>query len=102
MRGGVGSDMTSLQGAKSLNDIEDVKYLRDKLVAAIKIPQSCLTNLEGGAEDKTTLAQKDISFENTLQKLHTILCHEIKARLRGSEMCKKERFHSKWKREKLK
>ena len=51
MRGGVGSDITSLPGAKSLDDIEDVKYLRDKMFAAIKVPQSYLTNLEGDTEE---------------------------------------------------
>ena len=77
MRGGVGSDIISLQGAKSLNDIEDVKYLRDKLFAAIKIPQSYLTNLEGGAEDKTTLAQKDIRFARTIHRLQRSLVSEL-------------------------
>jgi hypothetical protein len=55
--------------APSLNDIDDVKYMRDKLFAAIKIPQSYLTNLEGADEDKTTLAQKDIRFARTIQRL---------------------------------
>ncbi len=77
MRGGVGSEITSLQGAKSLNDIEDVKYLRDKLFAAIKIPQSYLTNLEGGTEDKTTLAQKDIRFARTIHRLQRSLVSEL-------------------------
>ena len=77
MRGGVGSDITSLPGAKSLDDIEDVKYLRDKLFAAIKIPQSYLTNLEGDSEDKTTLAQKDIRFARTIQRLQRSLISEL-------------------------
>jgi len=77
MRGGVGSDITSLPGAKSLDDIEDVKYLRDKLFAAIKIPQSYLTNLEGDTEDKTTLAQKDVRFSRTIQRLQRSLISEL-------------------------
>ena len=77
MRGGVGSEITSLPGAKSLDDIEDVKYLRDKLFAAIKIPQSYLTNLEGGTEDKTTLAQKDIRFARTIHRLQRSLVSEL-------------------------
>ena len=77
MRGGVGSDISSLQGAKSLNDIEDVKYLRDKLFSAIKVPQSYLTNLEGADEDKTTLAQKDIRFARTIQRLQRSLVSEL-------------------------
>jgi len=77
MRGGMGSDITSLKGAASLNDIDDVKYMRDKLFAAIKIPQSYLTNLEGGEEDKTTLAQKDIRFARTIHRLQRSLLSEL-------------------------
>ena len=77
MRGGVGSDIKSLPGAKSLDDIEDVKYLRDKLFSAIKIPQSYLTNLEGADEDKTTLAQKDIRFARTIQRLQRSVVSEM-------------------------
>jgi hypothetical protein len=77
LRGGVGSDIVSLSGAKSLNDIDDVKYLRDKLFSAIKIPQAYLTNLEGADEDKTTLAQKDIRFARTIQRLQRSLVSEL-------------------------
>tara|TARA_Y100000034_G_scaffold127087_1_gene179332 strand:+ start:774 stop:2693 length:1920 start_codon:yes stop_codon:yes gene_type:complete len=77
MRGGVGSDITSLPGAKSLDDIEDVKYMRDKMFSAIKIPQSYLTNLEGDTEDKTTLAQKDIRFARTIQRLQRPFITEL-------------------------
>ena len=77
MRGGVGSDIKSLQGASSLNDIDDVKYMRDKLFSAIKIPQSYLTNLEGADEDKTTLAQKDIRFARTIQRLQRSIVTEM-------------------------
>jgi len=77
MRGGVGSDIKSLQGASSLNDIDDVKYLRDKLFSAIKIPQAYLTNLEGADEDKTTLAQKDIRFARTIQRLQRSVVAEL-------------------------
>tara|TARA_R110000824_G_scaffold259379_2_gene448136 strand:- start:2105 stop:4066 length:1962 start_codon:yes stop_codon:yes gene_type:complete len=76
-RGGIGSDISSLKGAASLNDIDDVKYLRDKLFAAIKIPQAYLTNLEGGDEDKTTLAQKDIRFARTIHRLQRSLVAEL-------------------------
>jgi len=77
MRGGVGSDISSLVGASSLNDIDDVKYLRDKLFAAIKVPQSYLTNLEDGTEDKTTLAQKDIRFARTIHRLQRSIISEL-------------------------
>jgi len=77
MRGGVGSDISSLQGASSLNDIDDVKYLRDKLFSAIKIPQAYLTDLGETSEDKTTLAQKDIRFARTVHRLQRSLISEL-------------------------
>ena len=77
MRGGVGSDIVPLKGAASLSDIDDVKYLRDKMFSALKIPQSYLTNLEGADEDKTTLAQKDIRFARTIHRLQRSLVSEM-------------------------
>jgi hypothetical protein len=77
IRGGVGSDITTLAGAASLNDIDDVKYIRDKLFSAIKIPHSYLTMMEGADEDKTTLAQKDIRFARTIQRLQRAFMSEL-------------------------
>jgi len=77
MRGDQGSDIITLPGASSLNDIDDVKYMRDKLFSAIKIPHSYLSMTEGGSEDKTTLAQKDIRFSRTIQRLQRSFLSEI-------------------------
>lgn len=60
-----------------LGDIEDLKYFRDKLFAALKIPQSYLSRGEGGEEDKTTLAQKDIRFARTIQRLQRSVITEL-------------------------
>ena len=59
----------SLAGAANITEIDDIKYLRDKLFSALKVPQSYLTMGEGAEEDKTTLAQKDIRFARTIQRL---------------------------------
>ena len=77
IRGGVGSDISTLAGASQLNDIDDVKYIRDKLFSAIKIPQSYLSMGEGEGEDKTTLAQKDIRFARTIQRLQRAFLSEL-------------------------
>ena len=76
MRGGQGSDIITLPGSAALNDIDDVKYMRDKLFAALKIPQSYLTMGEG-AEDKATLSQKDIRFARTIERLQRIMISEL-------------------------
>ena len=67
----------TLQGGAFVSAIEDVKYLRDKLFSALKVPQPYLTRGEGGADDKTTLAQKDIRFARTIQRLQEIIIAEL-------------------------
>ncbi|QDP62113.1 MAG: putative portal protein [Prokaryotic dsDNA virus sp.] len=78
IRGGTSStDISSLPGAQFNGGIDDVKYLRDKLFSALKIPQSYLTMGEGATEDKTTLAQKDIRFARTIQRLQRVAIAEL-------------------------
>ena len=67
----------NLPGGAMTATIEDVKYLRDKLFSALKIPQSYLTMGEGAQEDKTTLAQKDIRFARTIQRLQRVVIAEL-------------------------
>ena len=76
-RGGVNSKIESLAGGSYTGDIDDVKYLRDKLFSAIKIPASYLTSGEEADEDKTTLAQKDIRFSRTIQRLQRAIVAEL-------------------------
>jgi len=78
IRGGASNtDISSLPGAAFNGGIDDVKYLRDKLFSALKIPQSYLTMGEGATEDKTTLAQKDIRFARTIQRLQRVAISEL-------------------------
>jgi hypothetical protein len=77
VRGQQSTKIESLAGGQYTGDIEDVKYLRDKLFSAIKIPQSYLSRGEGGEEDKTTLAQKDIRFARTIQRLQRSVVSEL-------------------------
>ena len=66
-----------LSGGQNTTAIDDVKYLRDKLFSALKIPESYLTMGEGAEEDKTTLAQKDIRFARTIQRLQRVIIAEL-------------------------
>lgn len=77
VRGGTASDITSLPGSSYNGGIDDVKYLRDKLFSALKIPQSYLSMGDGATEDKTTLAQKDIRFARTIQRLQRVAIAEL-------------------------
>ena len=56
--------------------MEDVKYLRDKLFAALKVPKAFLgydENLEG----KSTLAAQDIRFARTVERIQRIVLSEL-------------------------
>jgi len=77
VRGGSSTEITSLPGGTFTGDIDDVKYLRDKLFSALKIPASYISRAEGAEEDKTTLAQKDIRFARTIQRLQRIVVSEL-------------------------
>ena len=78
IRGGQSStNIENLPGGQFTAQIEDVKYLRDKLFSALKVPQSYLSMGEGATEDKTTLAQKDIRFARTIQRLQRVLITEL-------------------------
>jgi hypothetical protein len=77
VRGGESSRVESLPGGTYTGDIDDVKYLRDKLFSALKIPMSYLSRGDGGEEDKTTLAQKDVRFARTIQRLQRSVISEL-------------------------
>jgi len=77
VRPGSATEITNLAGGQNTTAIDDVKYLRDKLFSALKIPQSYLTMGEGAQEDKTTLAQKDIRFARTIQRLQRVIISEL-------------------------
>ena len=78
IRGGQSStEIINLPGGQFTAQIEDVKYLRDKLFSALKVPQSYLSMGDGATEDKTTLAQKDIRFARTIQRLQRVILAEL-------------------------
>ena len=78
VRGGdTNTRIENLPGGTFTGDIDDVKYLRDKLFAALKVPQSYLSSGEGADEEKTTLAQKDVRFARTIQRLQRSVISEL-------------------------
>ena len=77
IRGQSNTKIDTLQGGNFVGDIEDVEYLRDKLFAALKIPASYISRAKGGDEDKATLAQKDVRFARTIQRLQRVLVAEL-------------------------
>lgn len=72
-----GTKIDTLKGGEFTGDIDDVQYLRDKLFSALKIPQSYLSSNKDASEDKSTLAQKDIRFARTIQRLQRVMIGEL-------------------------
>lgn len=72
-----GTRIDTLQGSEYNGVIEDVKYLRDKLFSGLKIPQSYLTYGEGGSEERSTLAQKDVHFARTIMRIQKAVVSEF-------------------------
>jgi len=78
VRGNTSTKIEPIAGGKYTGDIEDVKYLRDKLFSALKVPTAYISSDKDGAmEDKTTLAQKDVRFARTIQRLQRSVLSEI-------------------------
>tara|TARA_B100002019_G_scaffold124552_1_gene107303 strand:+ start:16845 stop:18872 length:2028 start_codon:yes stop_codon:yes gene_type:complete len=77
VRGGdSGTKIDSLAGGSNTSAIEDVEYIQKKLFAALKIPKAYL----GYDEDvgaKATLAQEDIRFSRTIQRIQKTIIAEL-------------------------
>ena len=77
VRPGSATDIQNLAGGTNITAIDDIKYLRDKLFSALKVPQAYLSMGDDATEDKTTLAQKDIRFSRTVQRLQRVIISEL-------------------------
>ena len=77
VRGGEsGTKIDTLSGGQNTAAIEDVEYIQKKLFAALKIPRAYL----GYDEDigsKATLAQEDIRFSRTIQRIQKVIVAEL-------------------------
>jgi hypothetical protein len=76
VRGDKGSDISTLPGGQFTGDIDDVQYIQNKLFAALKIPKSYL-GYEGDVGSKATLAQQDVRFARTIQRIQKIIIAEL-------------------------
>ena len=77
VRGGEsGTRIDTLAGGQNTAAIEDVQYIQKKLFAALKVPKAYL----GYDEDigaKATLAQEDIRFSRTIQRIQKTIISEL-------------------------
>jgi len=68
-KNGKGTKIDTLPGATNLGEIEDVKYYRDKLLAALKIPKDYIVEKDQSPERKANLSQLDVKFARTIQRI---------------------------------
>lgn len=76
MRGGDSGTKIENLGGLTFNAVEDVEYLRNKMIGALKIPRAFLGYEEmiGG---KATLAAEDVRFARTIERIQRIVVSEL-------------------------
>ena len=76
IRGEHSSNIDTLAGGQMTGDIEDLKYIQNKLFAALKIPKSYL-GYEEDINAKSTLSQQDVRFARTIQRVQRVFVAEL-------------------------
>ena len=76
VRGDRGSRIETLPGGENAAAIEDIQYLQNKLFISLGVPKSYLT-AEEDLSGKSTLAQEDIKFARTIQRIQKIVVSEL-------------------------
>jgi hypothetical protein len=71
-----GTTIENLPGLGNEGQIEDIEYLRNKMMAALKIPKAFL-GYDEGVEGKSTLAAEDIRFARTIERVQRIITAEL-------------------------
>lgn len=76
VRGGQsGTEIDSLSGME-FGGIDDIEYLKNRMMAALKVPKAFI-GYEEGIEGKATLAQQDIRFARTVERVQKIVLSEL-------------------------
>ena len=70
-----GTEIETMQGLQ-FNAIEDIEYLRNKLMAAFKVPKAFL-GYEEDLSGKATLAAQDVRFARTIERIQRIVISEL-------------------------
>ena len=64
-----GTKIDTLKGAENLGEVDDVKYFRDKLLAALKIPKDYIVEKDNNPERKANLSQLDVKFARVITRI---------------------------------
>lgn len=72
-----GTTIETLPGLQNDGMKEDVEYFKNKLIAALKVPKEYLGYSEEGGTDKQGIAQKDLRFARTIERIQKIFVSEF-------------------------
>ena len=76
VRGGdSGTNIESLAGL-NYDAVEDIEYLRNKMMASLRVPKAFL-GYEEGLGSKATLAAEDVRFARTIERIQRIVVSEL-------------------------
>jgi len=76
VRGGQSSTTIDTLPGMTFTGIEDIEYVKDKMMAGLKIPKPFL-GYGADVDGKTTLASMDIRFARTIERLQKIMISEL-------------------------
>ena len=76
VRGGDSGTRIENLGAMTYDGTDDIEYVKNKMMAALKIPKAFL-GYEEGITGKATLAAEDIRFARTIERVQRILVSEL-------------------------
>jgi hypothetical protein len=76
VRGGQSSTAIDTLPGMTFTGMDDIEYIRNKMMAALKIPKPFL-GYDEGVEGKSTLASMDIRFARTIERIQKIAVSEL-------------------------
>jgi hypothetical protein len=76
VRGGQSSTTIDTLPGMTFTGMDDIEYVKHKMMAALKVPKPFL-GYDEGVEGKTTLASMDIRFARTIERIQRIVLSEL-------------------------
>jgi hypothetical protein len=76
VRGGQSSTTIDTLPGMTFTGMDDIEYVKHKMMAALKVPKPFL-GYDEGVEGKTTLASMDIRFARTIERIQRIVVSEL-------------------------
>ena len=76
VRGGQSSTQIDTLPGMTFTGMDDIEYIKHKMMAALKVPKPFL-GFDEGVEGKSTLASMDIRFARTIERIQKIVVSEL-------------------------